>query len=295
MGSRIVTLTCLLGQCAVLAVAGDGLHELRTEARDAGPFTAPSHWSPPQPAPSPTRSNFHSDPAYADDDEDTFLDGELTQWLTLGAITLAASPFWGPARLVGDDYTSAAYFARYPYQRPVDGYLMLEPVVPRKPRPIAGRAALEYGGDFHDQSLVAGSLVLDTTWRFGLDVAARYAREERGTAHDDLWLGDANIVFRFAQSPSLIFRTGVGFNWLSDDIGQDGGFNFTYAADWFFARPFILSAELDWGELGHASLFHTRAMIGVEWHRAEVYAGYDYLDVGNAQLDAWIAGCRFWF
>ena len=90
-------------------------------------------------------------------------------------------------------------------------------------------------------------------------------------------------------------RTGIGLNWISDQVGQDSGFNFTYGGDWFPVRPFIVSGELDWGEIGHSNLVHVRVTAGVEWHRAEVYVGYDYLDVGNAQLGTCLAGVRIWF
>lgn len=99
-------------------------------------------------------------------------------------------------------------------------------------------------------------------------------------------------------SPQVRFRPILGAgkgDWLTDSVGNDAGFNFTYGGDWFPIRPFIVSSELDWGEIGHASLFHARITTGVQWHRGEIYAGYDYLDVGNAQLDAWVAGLRLWF
>jgi hypothetical protein len=49
-----------------------------------------------------------------------------------------------------------------------------------------------------------------------------------------------------------MFRTGLGFNWLDDPIDTNFGFNFTYGADLFPRRPWVLSATIDWGTLGEA-------------------------------------------
>ncbi len=276
-------------------LADDGLEQLRTEARTSGSIDPPAKPAPPQNANPPNRDANGYETNYADDDDDC-MDLELAGALVFGTVFVASSPFWLPAKMIGDDYSSPAFFPRYPYQRPVEGHLMIEPYVPRKPREWSGRFQVEYGGDFADMTAWNGALLLETTSRFGIDSSAHYFAQQLPTgATDHLWLGDTNLLFRFAQSPNLEMRTGVGFNWLADNAGSDFGFNFTYGGDWYPIRPLIVSSELDWGEIGHASLFHARVTAGVQWHRAEVYAGYEYLDVGNAQFDNWIAGCRFWF
>jgi hypothetical protein len=129
-----------------------------------------------------------------------------------------------------------------------------------------------------------------------LDTEANDHRESLGGGrHDQLWTGDCNVVFRFAQSPKLQMRSGLGFNWLSDRIGGEEGFNFTYSGDFFPADPWIMSGEIDWGTLGSAGLFHGRATVGVHYHRCEVYTGYDYLDIGDTQIDGLVAGLRVWY
>jgi hypothetical protein len=35
--------------------------------------------------------------------------------------------------------------------------------------------------------------------------------------------------------------------------------------------------------------------VGVHFHRVEVYTGYDYLDVGDAQIDSAVSGVRIWY
>jgi hypothetical protein len=53
--------------------------------------------------------------------------------------------------------------------------------------------------------------------------------------------------------------------------------------------------EIDWGKLGAATLFHGRVTAGVQFHRFEVYTGYDYFDVGSTQINSLIGGVRLWY
>ena len=91
------------------------------------------------------------------------------------------------------------------------------------------------------------------------------------------------------------WRTGFGFNWLDDPVDTDFGFNFTYGADWYPARPWVLSATLDWGTLGHAELFRFHTTAGVLVNRVETYIGYKYLDIDRTQTNSLLAGVRIWF
>ena len=84
-------------------------------------------------------------------------------------------------------------------------------------------------------------------------------------------------------------------NWLNDSTATNLGFNFTYAADIYPCKPWVLSSEVDWGTLGKAELFSFRATAGVEIHHVETYAGYEYIDIGREHWNGLIAGLRFWF
>jgi hypothetical protein len=125
--------------------------------------------------------------------------------------------------------------------------------------------------------------------------------EEHGApgGPDRLTVGDCNLVFRFAQAERAEFRAGVGFNWLvhpDEGMGpSDFGFNFTYGADFFPRKPWVLSADLDAGNLGHAGLFRFRATGGVMLRSVEIYTGYEYLDIGRTQFNMLLAGVRAWF
>ena len=137
---------------------------------------------------------------------------------------------------------------------------------------------------------------MTTRSRFGLDTETSYLEERlAGGAHDALWIGDCNVVYRFAQNERAQFRTGIGFNWLDDPIDTNFGFNFTYGADFFLKRPWVLSATLDWGTLGEAELFRVRTTGGLVVYGVEVYAGYEYLDIDAMQTNMIIGGVRIWF
>jgi hypothetical protein len=206
-----------------------------------------------------------------------------------------AAPIWGPRYLL-DDYGELGFYPRFPYEEGLPGYLMIEPEIPLEPFPWSTRVRGEYGESFDDTSFVAGHLLLETTSRFGGDLDVNYRWETTGAgARDTLWTGDMNLLYRFAQSEHWQFRAGGGVNWIADPVGDDWGYNFTYSCDWFPHAPWVLSAELDWGEVGHAHLVHVRATIGCQFHGAEIYAGYDYFDLGPIPLGGMVGGVQFWF
>ena len=249
---------------------------------------------------------------YDDDDDDGFSGFLVFQSARLAFYTLA-SPFWGPYAALEDDLSTYDYFPRFPYDR-VPGYMMSDPCGcwpedpscgvdpmrserwPAKPRTWAARLRMEYADEFNDLQRVSGHLLLSTRSRLGLDTETSYLEEKLfdGT-QDELWLGDCNVVYRFAQGEHAQFRTGVGFNWLDDPEETDFGFNFTYGADLFPRRPWVLSATLDWGTLGEAELFRFRTTGGVVVHGVELYTGYEYLDIDSSQMNGIMGGVRIWF
>ncbi len=206
----------------------------------------------------------------------------------------ATSPFWGPFALLGDDFGVQGYFPRFPYDH-TRGYMMIDDF-PSRPRQWAARLDAEYVENCRDPHAFGGHLLVSTSSRFGF--AGSLARLEERLARggrDQLWLGDANLVFRFAQSQRAEFRAGLGMNWLDDATQTDLGFNFTYGADFFPRKPWVVSSTLDWGTLGHAELFRFRATAGIVVHGVEVYAGYQYLDIDRIQTNGLVGAVRVWF
>ena len=194
---------------------------------------------------------------------------------------------------MGDDFSVSRSFARFPYDN-VPGYMTLDGL--ENTRPWAAQFSTDYATGFNDLESVGGHLVLSTASRFGVDASARYFQERLpGDKHDALWLGDGNLVFCFARNEQMQWRTGLGLNWLSDPQQTDVGFNFTYGFDWFPRKPWVASAEIDWGNLGRSGLFHFRGTVGVLVNRFEAYTGYEYYDFDRVHTNALIGGVRVWF
>lgn len=211
-----------------------------------------------------------------------------------GSLFLVLAPFWAPIALLEDDYSQPGSYPRFPYDD-FAGYLVVRDPTPSA-RPWSLRLNVDYADNFDRLDCIGSHLLLETVYRFGLDASADRLEERLpGGQHDELWLGDTNLVFRFAQSDWAEFRAGVGVNWLADRIGSDFGFNFTYGADFFPCKPWVLSSSIDCGTLGHAGLFRFRTTAGVVLHGVEVYTGYEYLDIEQMHSNSLIAGLRFWF
>ena len=242
------------------------------------------------------------DPSYSDADElgDEFAEELLGPTLATAFLLGVAAPFYCPHVCLGDSFHDPGYFAHFPYQYDV-GYMLIDPHEvlglegPCQPHAFATRARGEVGTGFDDLDWIGGRVQLDTTSRWGLESDFRYVREDLDAGRDSLWLGDANVLFRFAQSESIQFRTGLGMNFLSDTVGSDFGFNFTYAFDCQPVRPLTFSAELDLGTLGHASVVHVRTTAGVSWGVSEAYLGYDLYDIGSTQIQGLVAGVQIWY
>jgi hypothetical protein len=214
------------------------------------------------------------------------------------AFYMVTSPFWLPCAALGDDYDGTLFFPRFPYGN-IDGHL-IDSSSAGPARFWSGRFNVEYLEPFTDVNGVGGRFLLSTTSRFGLDAAASHFDERRPNASpDSLWVGDFNLVFRFAQAEKAEFRTGLGFNWLHHpDPTQpqtDFGFNFTYGADFFPRKPWVFSAELDAGNIGRAGLFRFRTTGGILLRNVEAYTGYEYLDIGRGHFNFLLAGVRAWF
>jgi len=270
------------------------LSRLREDVR------TPSAPNPLQPEQDESKSKQGSQDADDDDDEgilegilgDLF-GGGFGEVLWVGVGTTALAPFWVPRTFI--DEPSTRYFAEYPYQRDLPGY-MIAPWHSEEPYPLSRQARTEYADSFDGVTRIGQRLLFDTTLRFGVDAEFNDWHESIPGIHDDsLWTGDANLLYRFAQSERVQMRTGLGCNWLADDVGADFGFNFTYQGDFFPRDPWVLSTEIDWGTLGDETLFHGRVSAGLHWHRAEIFVGYDYYDVDRTHMSALVGGIRLWF
>lgn len=208
---------------------------------------------------------------------------------TLG-IAVAAVPYWVPIKFLGDDFSVIRDFTQFPYEDEF-GYMTLN-----GGKRWSAQFSSDYATEFNDLDQIGGRLLVDTASRWGVDTEMKYFQETvPRAARDSLWLGDCNLTFRFAKSENMQWRTGLGFNWMDDPGRSDFGFNFTYGFDWFPRKPWVVSAEIDLGTLGHSSLFHFRGTVGAMFDRFEAYTGYEYYDFDNVQTNMLIGGVRIWF
>ena len=235
---------------------------------------------------------------YCDDDDDgpfQYLKDGLANIAFQLAFKTVTTPIWMPRQCLMDDPVIEGYFPRYPYRHGNPGYMMIDEYTSR-PRSYSVRLRSEYSEDFDDLSRIGMHLLLSTTSRFGIDTETNYLQERLpGDRYDHLWIGDCNVVYRFAQSPRAQWRAGIGFNWLDDPIETNYGFNFTYGFDLFPRKPFVLSTEIDWGTLGSAEAFHFRTTAGALIKNLETYIGYEYRDIDSFRFNGLVAGLRVWF
>jgi hypothetical protein len=278
------------------------LDTIRQDVRQ-GPPPGPAHPSDDRSCPA-TSSNGNSDPDSSSSLSDFF--GALL-CSPLAAGVAVTSPIWGPHSLLGDDFSIPGHFPQYPYDDPLPGYIVKNDGNPNV-RDWACRFEARAMETFDHLESVGGHLLVSTTWRVGVEASFDQLQERLlGGRYDALWLGDCNLVYRFAEASWAEFRAGLGANVLYDRGGNliddpfaqpgrtDLGFNFIYAADFFPAKPWVISASLDAGTLGQAGLFRSRITAGAVWHGLEAFTGYEYTDIGRAHWNGLILGLGVWF
>ncbi len=256
--------------------------------------------SAPAPASSSDKDKGNSsDSSSNSSNDDDGLDSGLTNLLIL-------APFYVPMALLNDNYEFRLGFTPHPYANGYHGYQIMNADwanayysvdtkdIPRKTWGV--RVSLENGNDFKGLNRVGGQFKAEHESRWGIQTSWNYFRERLPCGcTDETVIGDANLTFRFAQNEMASMYAGLGFRVLTDRQMTNFGFNFTYGGDWFPMRPFIVSGVFDAGTLGSAGVIHTRGTVGVVYRGVEIFGGYDFLRIGNTNLQGPMAGVRFWF
>jgi hypothetical protein len=240
--------------------------------------------------------------------------------------------FWLPHTVAEGEEPRAGWFPGYPYRGKNKGYMVFSEVArpvpqvettsdgdlligegdelimpqPERTSPVALRIAAEYSHDLETVYKPWANLLLSTRWRFGLESGWTWYVEDLGTGElDQLTIGDANLIFRFAQHEHVQMRTGAGVRLMIDREAVDAGFNWTYGFDLFPAQPLIFSSSVDLGSLGRAFFVHFRAHIGIGIWALEVYAGWDLTHIAGVDSSGRLTdgvtfhgpmlGLRSWF
>jgi len=247
--------------------------------------------SAPAADPAPSRSSSSS--SSNDPDDDSWTLEEMGGMLFLAGAAVS-SPVWLPAMLLDDNYRVPGFFPPHPYEK-AKGAVVIADEIYKPLRPWAAQVSFAYGNDFDGVARYGGQALVSTTQRVDFDTEWNWYREDQPDGAETIHTGDVNMMFRCAQSERVQLRIGLGMNWLVDEQDQDVGVNFTYNAQLYPVKPAVLTAELDWGTLGHAPLLHLRTTVGAVWHGCELFAGYDYRSIGQADLQGPMLGMRYHF
>ncbi len=152
------------------------------------------------------------------------------------------------------------------------------------------RLRFDYSEDYGDEVRIHGQLMTQLTGQFGLDAEATwYDKTRNSDITEELWTGDANIVYKMDVS-RIALRFGGGAAYALRDGSADVGYNFTYGTDFYIRRPFLVSGEIDWGQISSDQLFHWRVTVGFVYGSLEIFGGYDSYELGEFEVDGPVAG-----
>lgn len=291
---RILSVLLLL----LFATAGFSQDGLLDSARKEVRTPAPASSSPsaPKECKGGTDLDFSSDDLFGEDAVFSAL-GKLGMQLFIAPVSM-------PIAVLEDEYIFSSRFVQYPYARGWKGSMQISPLtnelegkVPATwERMFSFRTSIEAGSNFNGLNRFGGTFLIDSMTRFGIGGSLHYYEEKKDRfSPDQLWLGDVELLYRFAQSEDTQFRVGVGTRFLHDNLKTDWGINFIYGFEVFPKRPWTIGGQLELGTLGEASVIRATGKVGRNWKHGEFYMGYDFLRIGKVRLDGPMLGLRVWF
>ena len=225
---------------------------------------------------------------FDDDDDDDHSPNSIGEWNPLGGIFLL--PFSGP-RYFLEDTGQEAYFTEYPFANQYSGNLLIEPLWHPNLKTSRLRFGTEYGDNFDRQQKITTRLQYERKDRLGIDSSFDYLREQLGGGeHDQLWLGDINLTWRFAQAEFAELRAGVGYNWMAATNASGKGLNFTYGGSFYLDNPNVLDFDIDLGRIGDAGLTRFKTSYSRYIKRIRLSVGYEHLRLGVFETDYFTAG-----
>jgi hypothetical protein len=206
------------------------------------------------------------------------------------------------------DAASRVRFADYPYADDAPGFLrevpsltfasiddnlMLPEQAPRTTQGVAAQFGFETGFDGHiirhgfdARVQFPMRLELDTDWSL--------YREPVTEGVDSIWLGREHLTVRFAESPTVQFRSGFGPQHLRDALGWVHGFDVTWGLEAFPGRPFVVAFEASAGLLGKAFAAGLSGRIGLMQGPFEVSVGGNVRWISEIPLGGPLLAIRFW-
>jgi hypothetical protein len=218
------------------------------------------------------------------DDDDGYDDSEGDRALGRAALQVLFFPWTLPAAVVREYNVDGYSIPVYPYADE-PAYTVGGEDAPSEVKRVA-RLRLRLGATARSPQLVSGTLAtqLDFSLPFTLRLDYRLFAEADGGTRSYAGLGNAEVLYRFAESAALCFFTGAGYVQWADVSGLSHGFGLIYGFEAFPIRPITFGSRLSIGKLGASYSFQWRSYIGVMISRYEVQVAYDHVDVGGAQL-----------
>ncbi len=283
--SSALVATLLAAPGARLLGAEGKLDEVRHETHGSGSTDHSSSNHSSSSTTSSSSSSFGSSSSSSDDDD---VGSELLGVMVVGVGYVMIQPIMLPRHALGDDHAASPPLTHQPYPDPADARA---PTVPW----LSGHADIETAYDGENLHRYSAHLQLDTSTRLGLAAVWDRYYEHLDGSWDRLDTGDAELTICFARGAVGSMRTGFGVRWLREPGHSDFGFNWTYGGEFVPVRPLTIAAQIEAGTLGKAGVFRGRATIGGAWRQGELYAGYNYLAIGGAELHGPLAGFGWWF
>lgn len=281
-----------IAMATLSAVEAQSLDRVRERVRQPGGSSASGDSC--LPAGRNSRSRNSDIGGYASSVRDDDDQNILTELIGHAFLAAAVAPFVVPKAILDDD-GERGYFPDYPYDH--DGAVRAVSFEPERAGMHSSLLTIQgsYGLDFDDMNHAHGRIFGDYKSRFGIDSEFFYRHENVPSGNDELWNGDFNLTYRFAQNESWQFRAGLGVNWLRDRFGSDAGFNTTYSVEWFPGDPVVVTGLIDWGRIGDTSIFHYRTTAGVSHNGWGMFTGYDVTRISDQSIHAWINGVEYRF
>ncbi len=206
-----------------------------------------------------------------------------------------AMPHYG----VHDDFSNMHFYPEFPYQESDEqtktNYLLLDKSKDSEEKKVGGRVGVIQEKDFHGMSLTRVPMILNTSYRVGLQGSLNYLSEQLdGNKLDRLSLHDINLVLQFAENRFMQMRSGLGRRFLSGGAHEEG-LNFIYSIDVFPVRPLLVSSTFEVGTIGKTVVRRFSANAGFIYNRIELNAGYDILTIGGTVLKMPNIGLSLWY
>lgn len=203
------------------------------------------------------------------------------------------SPYYLPHHYWDEGFSEPIYFQPYPYYLNNPGYLI------DYETEFTKKGAIDISSEYkiYRDSVFGVGLNFNLRSNFRVEIQGdfNYLEEKLDNGNtDSLYLGNVNVLFRFAQNPYLLMRSGIGLNFLND-TEDEYGFNYTYSLDVFPVKPLFLSARIDLGGLGSAGFVRFRTAIGFIYKRLEANIGIETYNIGDASLVGLTGGLKWYF